>query len=99
MTGSPEEQVQVGCIVPALDLLLHHGQWLQLVTAETNNKHQRPISEFLVCSTAAYVCVSMPYLQLTAVLVSACSVLQLRCVQAPLWPSQDKHRLLSTVRW
>lgn len=43
------------------------------------------------------VCVSMPYLQVTAVVVSACCVLQLLCVQAPWWPSQDKHKLLSTV--
>lgn len=43
------------------------------------------------------VSVSTPYLQLTAVVASACSVLQLLCVQAPWWSSQDKHSLLSTL--
>lgn len=59
-----------------------------------------------LCDSSQCVCVfvrvcvrawlTMPYLQLTALVVSACCVLQLRCVQAPCWPSQDKHKLLST---
>lgn len=93
---SPEEQVQVGCIMAALDLLLRHSQRPQLVTTATKRQRARCDSFVGIITMCVRACVSMPYLQLTA--VSVCRVLQLLCVHAPWWPSQDKHQLLSTVR-
>ena len=73
--------------------------WWQLreQTANTSKKIccLSSVSEFV------YLCeglMSMSYLQLTATVVSSCCVLHPRCVQAPWWPSQVKHWLLTTVR-
>ena len=55
------------------------------------------VASLLACAWV-FVCLDLVYLQLTAVVVSAGCVLQPWCVQAPWWSSQDKHKLLSTVR-
>ena len=76
MTGSPEEQVQVGCIVAASDLLLHHSQRLQLVTAETNNNRW--------IFSVYHGCLCVCFHALPAVDSSACVFLQ--CPAAAVCP-------------
>ena len=52
---SPQERVQIGCVVAAVDPVLRHSQRPQLVTTETNKKRAIRLSESSTCSCILHV--------------------------------------------
>lgn len=53
---SPEEPVQVGCVVAALDLLLHHSQRPQPATAETKCENTNKQEVIHLCESSLCMC-------------------------------------------